>query len=188
MKERWPAARLSAVAAVPLQEDLVATARGPLHLLLIAVGLVLLVACVNVANLVLVARDRPCPRVRDSLGAGLGQSPARRASSSSRACSLAGLGGLLGLALAAFGVRRAAAPRPRRPAAARRGRIRSCGAGICRAGHGGHGRRVRRRAGAASRPHPSQPCASSAIALRHRHARHRDGSAAAWPPRNSRLR
>ena len=44
MKERWPAARLSAVDAVPLQEDLVSTARRPLHLLLGAVALVLLVA------------------------------------------------------------------------------------------------------------------------------------------------
>ena len=41
MKERFPNARLSAIAAVALQDDVVATARSPLHLLLLAVGLVL---------------------------------------------------------------------------------------------------------------------------------------------------
>ena len=61
---------------------------------------------------------------------------------------LAAFGGLLGLALAAVAVNVLQRPWPRRPAAARRRRIRPRGAGICGADHGGHGRRLRRRAGA----------------------------------------
>ena len=76
MKERWPASRCSEIVAVPLQEDLVAPARGPLHLLLVAVALVLLVASVNVANLVLVRATGRDPGVRDPLRAGIGPRPA----------------------------------------------------------------------------------------------------------------
>ncbi|RPI57324.1 MAG: FtsX-like permease family protein [Acidobacteria bacterium] len=104
MKEQWPAARLSAVDVVPLQEDLVATARGPLHLLLVAVVLVLLVACVNVANLQLA---RAAARVhefatRSALGSGAGRLVRQLLVES---LVVAGLGGLTGLALAALGVK-----------------------------------------------------------------------------------
>jgi len=104
MRERWPAARLSAVDAVPLQEDLVTTARGPLHLLFIAVGLVLLVACVNVANLVMVRATGRVDEfaVRLALGAGR---PRLMRQLLVESLFLAGLGGLAGLALATVAVR-----------------------------------------------------------------------------------
>jgi putative ABC transport system permease protein len=104
MKERWPAARLSAVVAVPLQDDLVTVARGPLHLLFIAVGLVLLVACVNVANLVLTRATGHINEfaVRLALGSGRRRLVRQMLIES---LVLAGLGGLVGLALAGGAVR-----------------------------------------------------------------------------------
>ena len=71
MKQQWPEVRASSVVAVPLQEDIVAPSRNLLQLLLIAVGLVLLVACVNVANLDARPRDGPRAGVRDPRGARL---------------------------------------------------------------------------------------------------------------------
>ena len=108
MKERWPAARLSAVVAVPLHEDLVTTARGPLHLVFIAVGLVLLVACVNVANLVMA---RTMGRVNEfAVRLALGSGSRRIARQMLvESLVLAGLGGVMGLVLAtmAIGILRA---------------------------------------------------------------------------------
>jgi putative ABC transport system permease protein len=100
MKERWPGARRSAVAAVPLQQDVVATARRPLHLLLIAVGLVLLVACVNVANLVLVRATGRVQEfgIRSALGSGSHRLVRQMLVES---LVLAGFGGLMGLGVAA---------------------------------------------------------------------------------------
>jgi putative ABC transport system permease protein len=104
MRERWPAARLSAVNAVHLQEDLVATARGPLHLLLIAVGVLLLVACVNVANLVLTRATGRIEEfaVRLALGSGRRRLVRQMLVES---LVLASLGGLIGLVLASIAMR-----------------------------------------------------------------------------------
>ena len=169
MKERWPAARLSALDAVPLQEDLVATARGPLHLLFVAVLLVLVVACVNVANLQLA---RASARVHEfatrvALGSGT-----RRLVRQLFVESLfvAGLGGLVGLALASS----------RGPGAAGmaftpfRGSTKWVSIHWCwdflGAHHAGHGRSVRCPARSAFRACRSHSGAWPAIALDHGYA------------------
>jgi putative ABC transport system permease protein len=104
MRERWPAARLSAVDVVSLKEDLVATARGPLHLLLLAVGVLLLAACVNVANLVLARATGRTDEFAVRLALGSGR---RRLVRQMLVESLvvASLGGLTGLLLASVAVR-----------------------------------------------------------------------------------
>jgi predicted permease len=103
-KQRWPEAKANAIVALPLQRDLSAASRNLLQLLLIAVGLVLLVACVNVSNLALIRATRREQEfaVRAALGSGRGRL-ARQLMVESLV--LAGLGGLAGLALAALGVR-----------------------------------------------------------------------------------
>lgn len=84
----------------PLQETLVGDVRGPLLLLLGAVGLILLLAVVNVANLLLVrgsARTRELA-LRLTLGAGKGRILRQVFAES---LVLAGVGGVAGAALAA---------------------------------------------------------------------------------------
>ena len=104
MRERWPAAKKSAIVATPLREELVARARGPLQLVFAAVGLVLLVACVNVANLALV---RATGRVHEfAVRAALGSGRSRLARQLMvESLVLACLGGVVGLALAHAGIR-----------------------------------------------------------------------------------
>ena len=104
MRERWPAAKKCAIVATPLREELVARARGPLQLVFAAVGLVLLVACVNVANLALV---RATGRVQEfAVRAALGSGRSRLARQLLvESLVLAFFGGVVGLNLAHAGIR-----------------------------------------------------------------------------------
>jgi predicted permease len=103
MEARWPTARRSRLVPLPMKDDLVAASRRPLQLFLAAVALMLLVACVNVANLVLV---RATGRVQEfAVRAALGSSRGRLASQLvMESAILAALGGALGVAVAHFGI------------------------------------------------------------------------------------
>lgn len=102
-RTRWPETRNSAIVVLPLQQDLVASARRPLYILFMAVGLVLLVACVNVANLVLVRATGRIQEfaIRSALGSGVRRLAGQLLVES---MLLAALGGLVGLALAWLGI------------------------------------------------------------------------------------
>ena len=104
MRERWPNARQSEIVALPLHSEIVSRARGPLQLVFASVALVLLVACVNVANLALV---RSTGRVHEfAVRAALGSKPSRLARQLLvESLLLATLGGAAGLWLASLGIR-----------------------------------------------------------------------------------
>ena len=99
--ENDPAA--SRMVAVALHEDVVARSRNLIQLLLVAVALVLVVACVNVANLLLV---RGTSRVQEfAVRAALGSGRLRLVRQILvETLMLAGFGGLAGLGLASLGV------------------------------------------------------------------------------------
>ena len=91
------------IAVDPLKSALVGDTRRMLLLLFAAVGLMLLIASVNVANLTLVRTDARTLEL--SMRSALGASPSRIARQIlAESLVLAGCGGLLGLALAVWGV------------------------------------------------------------------------------------
>ncbi len=95
---------VSVVDVMPMQEQMVGSVRGPLLMLMGAVGFVLLIACANIANLILArsVERRKETAVRAAIGAGLGSLVRYTLAES---LLLTTVGGLLGLAVAVFGLR-----------------------------------------------------------------------------------
>ena len=86
------------------QESLVGAARTPLYVLLAAVGFVLLTACVNVANLLLVRGENRKREIAIRTAVGASRGRVRR-QLLTESFLLAGLGGVAGLAVGTLGVK-----------------------------------------------------------------------------------
>ena len=97
------AAPEGSVEVTSMQEQMVGSVRGPLIMLMGAVGFVLLIACANIANLILArsVERRKETAVRAAVGAGLGSLVRYTLAES---LLLSSVGGLLGLIGAVFGL------------------------------------------------------------------------------------
>ena len=142
-----------------MHEDLVADVRPAILALMGAVTFVLLIACANVANLLLIraaARERELA-VRTAIGSTRGRLVRQLLAES---LVLAGAAAIAGVALAWIGIRHAAGAGSRQPASSAARRHRSGADHVCRRGGPAVGDRVRAGAGGARvapRRHGSAP-------------------------------